>query len=352
MRPVQSFWLDKRILLTGHSGFKGSWLSLWLSILGAKVTGVSLPPVTTPDLGSLINLDERVESKYADIRNAVKLAKIVQETSPEIVFHLAAQPLVRTGYRQPLETFSTNIMGTANLLDSFRGVDSIKVAVLITTDKVYKNREWVHPYRENDTLGGHDPYSASKAATEIVATSYRDSFLSNQGLALATARAGNVIGGGDWSKDRLIPDAVKAWDIGNPIHVRNPYAIRPWQHVLEPLAGYLLLAEKLWYQKDLAGAYNFGPETHTNATVKEVINSAKKYYKNGKVVFDEIQSGPHESGLLALEISKAKTILGIKQKWSLPETIKHTMDWYRQFSEGVDPNLLCCSEISFYESQS
>jgi len=350
MKPAQSFWLDKRVLLTGHSGFKGSWLALWLTMLGARVTGVSLPPVTTPDLGSLIKLDERVESKYLDIRNAAQLAEIVQKTSPEIVFHLAAQPLVRASYRKPLETFSTNIMGTAHLLDSLRELRSVRVVLCITTDKVYKNREWVYPYRENDELGGHDPYSASKAASEIVIAAYKKSFLEIQSVALATARAGNVIGGGDWSEDRLIPDAVRAWDNNTPLHIRSPFSIRPWQHVLEPLAGYLLLAEKLWHNKDLAGAYNFGPETNNSATVKDVIRYAQKCYGTGVVTFDENPPDLHEANSLSLDISKTKTVLGLTSKWSLNESIASTINWYKQVSWGKNPATLCISEIEKYEA--
>lgn len=352
MKPTQSFWSNKRVLITGHSGFKGSWLALWLTMLGARVTGVSLPPLTEPNLFSLINLHEHIDSRYTDIRDAEQLSTVVKETSPDIVFHLAAQALVRAGYRHPLDTFSTNVMGTANLLDSIRGLDSVKVGVLITTDKVYQNREWYYPYREDDKLGGHDPYSSSKAASEIVAAAYRDSFLADQGIALATARAGNVIGGGDWSEDRLIPDAVKAWENDIALHIRSPLAVRPWQHVLEPLAGYLLLAEKLWNDIELAGAYNFGPETSTTATVKEVIEHANKCYGYGKVIFDKDSKGPHEAGLLTLEISKAKTILGIRAIWSLTETIAHTMNWYLQFARGADPQDLCSTEIREYEALS
>ncbi len=349
MKPTTSFWSNKRVLITGHTGFKGSWLALWLSILGAKVTGVSLPPHTEPNLYSLIHLNERIDSRYTNITDAEQLSEVVKETSPDIIFHLAAQALVRASYRHPLDTFSTNIMGTANLLDSMRGLSPLKVAVLITTDKVYQNQEWVYPYRENDALGGHDPYSSSKAASEIVATAYRNSFLAEQGVALATARAGNVIGGGDWSEDRLIPDAVKAWETGKPLHIRSPLAVRPWQHVLEPLAGYLLLAEKLWEEKELAGAYNFGPETNTTTTVKDVIKHAHKCYGYGEVTFDKGNDGPHEAGLLSLETSKAKTILGIKAIWSLTETIDHTMNWYLQFAKGDDPLTLCSHEIQEYE---
>ena len=265
------FWRGKRVLLTGHTGFKGSWLALWLKRLGAKVTGIAIEPNTSPSLFELGDIQEGMISHYCDIRNLTKLQILIESVQPEIVFHLAAQPLVRASYKDPLDTFSTNIIGTANILDSLRKVESCKVAVMVTTDKVYRNKEWLYPYRESDALGGYDPYSASKAASEIVISSYRDSFLAQQGLAVGSARAGNVIGGGDWSQDRLIPDAVRAWQAGVALEIRNPKATRPWQHVLEPLAGYLTLAYKLWNQPELVGAYNFGPQPHEVASVRTVI---------------------------------------------------------------------------------
>lgn len=350
MKPDTLFWRGKRVLLTGHSGFKGSWLALWLSRLGAEVTGVSLPALTQPNLASLLKLEDYIDSRYQDIRNSDKLSRLVRKTSPDIVFHLAAQPLVRASYRNPLDTLNTNIMGTAHVLEAIRGCEATKAAVIITTDKVYKNREWVYPYRETDTLGGHDPYSSSKAAAELVVASYCDAFLSKQGVAVVTARAGNVIGGGDWSEDRLIPDAVRAWDTGNTLEIRCPQAIRPWQHVLEPLAGYLTLAEKIWANSELAGAFNFGPETNSAATVKQVIQYANECYGRGEITYGETNSGPHEAGSLTLEIAKTTSLLGISPKWSLEQAIEHTMDWYLQFSNGADPNSLCSAEISEYES--
>ena len=350
MRPNPSFWSGKRVLLTGHTGFKGSWLALWLSRLGAQVTGVSLPPATSPNLFTLVRVAELTHSRFADIRDAEQLARIVKEAAPDIVFHLAAQPLVRASYRQPLETFATNVMGTAHLLDSLRGLPAVKVAVLITTDKVYQNQEWPYPYREDDTLGGHDPYSASKAAAEIVAASYRDAFLAAQGMAVATARAGNVIGGGDWAEDRLIPDAVRAWEADKPLEVRRPQAIRPWQHVLEPLAGYLILAEQLRHRPNLAGAYNFGPETGAAATVREVIEQASTSYGRGQVIWGDGSEGPHEAGWLALEIAKARTTLGVTPQWSLFEAIDRTMKWYRHQREGADARELCLAEIAAFEA--
>lgn len=295
-------------------------------------------------------MDDRIESRYIDIRDAEQLSRRVKEASPEIVFHLAAQPLVRAGYRQPLETFATNIMGTAHLLDSLRKLNSVRATVVVTTDKVYRNQEWPYPYREDDPLGGHDPYSSSKAASEIVVASYRDAFLAQQGVAVATARAGNVIGGGDWSEDRLIPDAVRAWESGKSLEVRRPGAIRPWQHVLEPLAGYLLLAEKIWERPDLAGAFNFGPETDSAATVQEVVEYARKSFGHGQVIWGDGSTGPHEAGWLALEIAKTTKTLRIVPKWTLPEAIRRTMNWYTQLARGADARALCLAEITDFEA--
>ena len=273
-----NFWRGKRVLLTGHTGFKGSWLALWLQRLGAQVTGIALPPNTTPNLFDLARIAGGVTNHFCDIRDPLALAKIIRHADPEIDFHLAAQPLVRTSYRDPLATYASNIMGTAHVLDALRGLEGAKVAVMVTTDKVYRNQEWHYPYRETDELGGHDPYSASKAASEIVIASYRSAYLAEQGVAVASARAGNVIGGGDWSTDRLIPDAVRAWQTARPLEVRRPQATRPWQHVLEPLATYLALAQTLWQQPVLAGAYNFGPHTQQAATVREVIEQARSAF--------------------------------------------------------------------------
>lgn len=350
MTPDQNFWRGKRVLLTGHTGFKGGWLALWLQRLGAHVSGVALPPNTTPNLFELARMRDGMDSQYGDIRDAVSLSAIVQAARPEIVLHLAAQPLVRASYRAPLETFASNVMGTAHLLEALRGTDSVRVAVMVTTDKVYHNEEWLYPYREEDALGGHDPYSASKAASEIVIASYRDAFLAERGVAVASARAGNVIGGGDWSDDRLIPDAVRAWQNGRALEIRRPQAIRPWQHVLEPLSGYLALAQKLWEQPELAGAYNFGPETSEAATVREVVQLARAAYGAGEVIYGDGTEGPHEAGWLALEIAKARCVLGIRPKWAITEAVIRTMNWYRAQREGADARKLCEAEIAAYEA--
>ena len=349
MPTNKNFWRGKRVLLTGHTGFKGSWLALWLQRLGAEVTGIAMPPNTAPSLFELAHIAKGIESYFCDIRDPDELARTVAVAQPEVVFHLAAQPLVRESYRTPLVTLSSNIMGTAHLLDALRGLDSVRVAVMVTTDKVYRNHEWSYPYREDDSLGGHDPYSASKAASEIVIASYRDSFLAAQGVAIASARAGNVIGGGDWSQDRLIPDAVRAWQSDQPLDIRHPQAIRPWQHVLEPLAGYLALAEKLSAQPALAGAYNFGPPTHQSATVGEVVELACSAYGTGKISYSNNSNEPHEAGCLALESAKARISLGVKPKWALGETVHRTMTWYRAQHDGSNARELCEAEINAYE---
>jgi CDP-glucose 4,6-dehydratase len=267
-----------------------------------------------------------------------------------VVFHLAAQPLVRASYREPLATFASNVMGTAHLLDALRGQDGVRVAVMVTTDKVYRNNEWHYPYREDDALAGHDPYSASKAASEIVIASYRDAFLAEAGVAVASARAGNVIGGGDWSEDRLVPDAVRAWQGGVPLLIRSPNAIRPWQHVLEPLAGYLALAQKLYAQPALAGAYNLGPPTHEAATVREVVELARSAFEVGTIRYENNSKGPHEASWLALEVAKARVTLGIEPRWALTEAVNRTMAWYRAQHECADARALCEEEIAAYEA--
>ncbi|MGK6316180.1 CDP-glucose 4,6-dehydratase [Neorhizobium sp. DT-125] len=349
VRPKSDFWAGKRVLLTGHTGFKGAWLSIWLRRLGAEVTGISLPPETEPSLFALARPD-LAASHFQDIRDATKLAELVGSASPDIVLHLGAQALVRQSYHDPLGTFATNVLGTANLLEAVRSVSSVRVVVAVTTDKVYRNLEHVFPYRETDLLGGYDPYSASKAASEIVISCYRDSFLREKGVAVASARAGNVIGGGDWSADRLLPDAVRAWQSGKVLHVRRPEAKRPWQHVLEPLSAYLVLAERLWSDPALADAYNFGPVSHEAAPVRQVIDIALASYGGGEVRYGDGTEGPHEAGWLALETAKARHMLNIAPRWSLAEAVDRTMKWYRAQRDGADAPALCESEIADYEA--
>jgi CDP-glucose 4,6-dehydratase len=350
MTPQAGFWRGKRVLVSGHTGFKGGWLALWLQRLGADVTGIALAPNTKPNLFDLARVAADMQSHFCDIRDSAALAALVSAARPEVVFHLAAQPLVRASYREPLSTFASNVMGTAHLLDALRGLDGVRVAVMVTTDKVYRDNEWHYPYREDDALAGHDPYSASKAASEIVIASYRDAFLAEAGVAVASARAGNVIGGGDWSEDRLVPDAVRAWQGGVPLLIRSPNAIRPWQHVLEPLAGYLALAQKLYAQPSLAGAYNLGPPTHEAATVREVVELARSAYEVGTIRYEINSKGPHEASWLALEVSKARVTLGIEPRWALTEAVNRTMAWYRAQHECADARALCEEEIAAYEA--
>lgn len=348
MYPDSSFWRGKRVLLTGHTGFKGAWLALWLQRLGAQVTGLALAPATTPALFTLAGVAQGMDSHVCDVRDGAAVAALVQAAPPDIVLHLAAQALVRPGYAAPLDTFATNVMGTAHVLDALRGQPRVRVAVVVTTDKVYRNREWAYPYREDDPLGGHDPYSASKAAAELVAASYRDSFLAVQGVAVATARAGNVIGGGDWAEDRLIPDAVRAWEQGATLHIRHPQATRPWQHVLEPLAAYLRLAEVLWQRPQRAGAYNFGPLPHEAATVQHVIELASDAYPASATSYEKNSNHPHEANWLALETAHARSTLGVQARWPLATAVARTMEWYHAQQHGADALALCHADIDAY----
>jgi CDP-glucose 4,6-dehydratase len=343
------FWRGKRVLLTGHTGFKGAWLTIWLARLGARVTGVSLAPATQPSLFGEAGLATLCEDRICDIRDAAAVAQIVREVKPEIVLHLAAQPLVRASYRLPLETFAINVMGTAHVLEALRGVNSVRVAVMITTDKVYREQPGHGLHAEDDPLGGHDPYSASKAACEIVISSYRDAFLSDQCVAVASARAGNVIGGGDWSEDRVIPDAVRAWQSGAAIELRRPGAVRPWQHVLEPLLGYLTLARRLWQEAPLAGAYNFGPAAADAIPVRDLVAMARDAYGGGDMRCND-DEGPYESGWLALDSGKAAAALGIRPRWSLAKAVERTMAWYRAQHAGGDALALCRADIAAFET--
>lgn len=348
--PQPGFWAGKTVLVTGHTGFKGSWLAIWLLRLGARVIGLALDPETTPNLFGVAGLGDRLDSQVQDIRDAAATARVIRAAQPKIVFHLAAQALVRESYLHPAETFATNVIGTVNVLDAMRGLDSVRVGVLITTDKVYANREWAYPYRETDTLGGHDPYSASKAACEIAISCYRASFLREQGVSVASARAGNVVGGGDWARDRLIPDAINAWHQGRTLILRHPHSVRPWQHVLEPTRAYLVLAERLWENPALADAYNIGPAQSDFATVGDVIAKARAAYARGEVTSAAESSSMPETEILTLETARSRALLGIEPRWTLDQAVRATIAWYREFERGAPALDLCEADLAAFEA--
>lgn len=339
-----SFWAGKRVLVTGHTGFKGSWLSLWLTQLGAEVFGFALEPDTDPALFHQLGLERNLDHRIGDIRDAEALRVRVREAAPDVVLHLAAQPLVLASYKDPLLTWDTNVMGTVHLLEALRGHEKPCAAVMITTDKVYENREWVHPYRESDPLGGHDPYSASKAGSELVISSFARSFFSDRPVRIASARAGNVIGGGDWAENRIIPDIVRALQAGQQIDIRNPAARRPWQHVLEPLSGYLRLAERL-YDGQAGTRYNFGPEACDVRPVRDLVEMALHHWP-GTWRDCSDPDAPHEAGLLSLGIEQARADLGYVPRWDVSEAMDHTMQWYRAVIEGQDARRVTLTQIS------
>ena len=326
-----NIYRNKRIFLTGHTGFKGSWLALWLAKLGAKVCGYSLAPNTKPSMFEELNISNKIsKSIIGDILDSENLEKAISDFSPEIIFHLAAQPLVRLSYSEPVLTYQTNVIGTLNVLEAARKCSSVIAFVNVTTDKCYENKEVQRGYREDEPMGGYDMYSSSKGCVEIMSSSYRRSFLKN-GYAMATARAGNVIGGGDWALDRLIPDCIRGINSGIDIEIRNPIAVRPWQHVLEPLSGYLLLGQKLLEEgQKFADGFNFGPREESVLTVAEVAKKVTEFYGRGRVVVGEA-SPLHEAGLLMLNIEKAKKVLGWTPTYSADEAIKNTVEWYKRF---------------------
>ncbi|MFZ6658612.1 CDP-glucose 4,6-dehydratase [Undibacterium sp. TJN19] len=346
--PDASFWKDRRVLLTGHTGFKGAWLAFWLTRMGAKVTGLALQAQTRPNLFEILSIEKHLSSHIGDIRSLDVIQNVVDICKPEIVLHLAAQALVRTSYKNPLNTFETNVLGSLNLLEVLRGNKNVKVIVMVTTDKVYRNLEQREPYSEFAELGGHDPYSASKAASELLIASYRSSYFNEQGVAVIAARAGNVIGGGDWAEDRLLPDAVRAWQRKQILQIRRPDAIRPWQHVLEPLAAYMCLAQQAYFHPDIDTAWNIGPEG--TATVREVVELARISYGQGDVEFAANLAGPHEAGLLMLDVRKLKKELGIQPRWQLEEAVHRSLDWYRQFEAGTSGSSLCTEDIDAFLS--
>lgn len=352
MDMKKNFWQDKSVFITGHSGFKGGWLSLWLSQLGTKVSGYSLPPATTPNFFNVTSLHEVISSSTNDIRSLQSLIQAMHTAQPEIVFHLAAQPLVRKSYQSPVETYETNIMGTVHFLEAVRQTPSVRVAIVVTSDKCYENHEWPWGYRESDTLGGHDPYSSSKGCAELITSAYRDSYLAQAQVQIATVRAGNVIGGGDWSEDRLIPDMVRAFSSEDTLHIRSPKAIRPWQHVLEPLRGYLLLAKHMWQENpDFCSAWNFGPSEKDICTVEEVIEKSASLW--GKEAQWSVAPGPHphEAITLKLDCSKASSLLNWRPVFNLDIALEWTINWYKtQQKDEVDMRALTLQQINDYEA--
>ena len=343
------FWNDKRVFITGHTGFKGSWLSLWLQLLGAKVYGYALEAPTDPHLFGVARVGEGMAGNtIADIRDADAFTRAMQAAQPDVVFHLAAQSLVRYSYVAPVETYAVNVMGTVNLLEAVRATPSVRAVVNVTTDKCYENREWDKPYREGEALGGFDPYSSSKACSELVTAAYRRSFLAPAGIHLASARAGNVIGGGDWAADRLVPDFLRALDAGQTLTIRSPLATRPWQHVLEPLSGYLILAEKLFTEgQNFAEAWNFGPEEVDARPVQWIVE-----YLCGQVVDAVWQCDaslqPHEAHILKLDSAKAKAQLGWRPRWNLHTALGMTLAWHQAWKHGSDMAAISVQQIQEY----
>lgn len=340
------FWRGRRVLVTGHTGFKGAWLCRLLKRLGAEVYGVSLAPNTRPNLFELLDLSSEIDSRFIDLRNGAELHQVFQEQQPEVVFHLAAQALVRPAYQDPALTYSSNVMGTVNVLEAIRNTSSVKLAIMVTTDKVYRNLERAEAYCEDDQLGGHDPYSASKAACELVIDSYRKSYCNDAKICVVSVRAGNVIGGGDWAEDRLFPDLMRAWANSESVLIRRPNARRPWQHVLEPLSAYLLLAQYGFGNMAFSQAYNIGPDG--SADVRTVAQQAHGLFGKGQLEFASEPIGPHEAGLLALDASKLRNALGVTPMWDLSTTVARSVDWYRHFYEGDLARHLCDRDIDEY----
>ncbi|MBP5768286.1 MAG: CDP-glucose 4,6-dehydratase [Fibrobacter sp.] len=346
-----SFYKGKRVIITGHTGFKGSWLSIWLHELGAEIVGVSLDPSSDRDNFVLSGIGKKIKADIrADIRNLQKMKDIFAEYQPEIVFHLAAQPLVRLSYEKPVETYETNVMGTVNILEAIRATDSVKVGVMITTDKCYDNKEQLQGYKENDPFGGYDPYSSSKGACEIAIQSWRRSFFNleqfeKHGKSIASVRAGNVIGGGDWSLDRIIPDCIRALEANKPIEIRSPKSVRPWEHVLEPLSGYMLLAKKMWDNPTkYCEGWNFGPEAESISTVWEVASELVKNFGKGELKDCSNPNAVHEAQLLMLDITKAKTRLDWKPRLNMQQCMALVADWYKRYKHE-DVYNLCVEEL-------
>jgi CDP-glucose 4,6-dehydratase len=352
---VVNAWRGRRVFVTGHTGFKGSWLALWLNRLGASIAGYALDPCTEPNLFTLASVREMVTDVRGDIRDYSRLESSMTEFAPEVVFHLAAQPIVRRGYADPVGTYSSNVMGTVHVLEAVRKTPTVRAVVCVTTDKCYQNQGWVWPYRESDRLGGYDPYASSKACAEIITAAYRHSFFPDERLhehhvALSTARAGNVIGGGDWSEDRLVPDLVRGFCSGNPVLIRRPKAVRPWQHVLDPLQGYLMLAEKLLTQDVQSGcSYNFGPNTEEIWPVERIATKLVALWGEAVSWSRDLQTSIHEDHVLRLDASKARLELGWKPRLGIEAALEWTVAWYRAWKSGDDLAELSGKQIAQYE---
>ena len=344
------FWKGKRVFITGHTGFKGSWLSLWLQQMGAEVKGFSLAPPTNPSLFVEAKVAQQMQSEIGDIRDFSKLSESIRTFNPDILLHLAAQPLVRLSYKEPIETYSTNVMGTVNVLEASRYASHLKAIVVITTDKCYENREWEWGYRENEPMGGHDPYSNSKGCAELVVSAYQRSFFHTPDTAaVASARAGNVIGGGDWAEDRLIPDILRAFEKQQSVIIRNPLSTRPWQHVLEPLSGYLVLAQRLWQDgKAFAQGWNFGPKDDDCQPVQWILDKMVHFWGKGAYYEIDKSQQPHEANFLKLDCSKAATHLKWHPQWRLEYTLEKIITWHRAWLEGKNMKNHCLEEIKDY----
>jgi len=344
----QGFWQGKRVFLTGHTGFKGSWLSLWLVSLGAEVKGYALNPPTSPSLFNEAQVGSIIDSQIGDIRDQDALYESMTSFNPDILFHMAAQPLVRYSYDAPIETYEVNVIGTAKVLEVARSCSNLKTIVNITTDKCYENDDRSEGYREDDSMGGYDPYSSSKGCAELVASAYRRSFLQEQGIGIASVRAGNVIGGGDWADDRLIPDILRSFEKNEPVVIRNPRATRPWQHVLEPLSGYLILAEKIYKnQEAYSEGWNFGPNEQDVKSVDWILDKMISKWPNSSWNLDE-NSNPHEAGFLKLDIEKAELRLNWKPVWGLSHTLEKIIEWHKAWLSGENMQAACLVEIKEY----
>ena len=341
------FWKSKRVYITGHTGFKGSWLSLWLQSMGAIVKGYALTPPTNPSLFDIAKVADNMTSEIGDIRNLPMLQHSMKEFNPDVLIHMAAQPLVRESYREPIETYQTNVMGTVNVLEAARNCPNLRAIINVTTDKCYENREWVWGYREDEPMGGHDPYSSSKGCAELVTSAYRRSFFNSKAsVAIASARAGNVIGGGDWADDRLVPDILRAFEQDRSVIIRNPLSTRPWQHVLEPLSGYLVLAQHLYeFGQPFAEGWNFGPLEEDAKPVNWILNHMVKNWGQGANWKLDEQNHPHEAGYLKLDCSKAASRLDWRPTWHLEKTLKKIVKWYQAWQRDESMHAYCLSEI-------